>query len=261
MAIEIGRFRFDQPADGVDPITLRALDAKLGGCLDDDYLEFLSKINGGLPDPALVSSFALLPFPILVFLGTGESKSNLLGAYEDLAQSIGDTNLVPIAYDTALRRICLKVGWRRSPVVVVSVDDLYFWEPTRIAPVCGSFSELWESLSQPRKLVAKFEELAQRTWDEIQSVVATNREYYLGASSDELSLLCQVIRAENEDAFFGLVAAGAKLDGALKIAIICERFDFVQKLVQCGADATEGVPYAVGPSRKQIREYLQKYVR
>jgi hypothetical protein len=218
-------------------------------------------INGGRPDPGLVSSIRFLEYPIIVFLGLDEGKSNLIGSHKDLSQTIGRSDLVPIAYDKSLSRICLKIGASRSPVFLVSVDELYGREPSRITEVCDSFLGFWNSLTQPRKLIPKLEELAERSWREIQSVVAANPECLLSSSDGELSLLCQTIRAENDEAFFGLVEKGASLAGALKIAVTCERLDYVEKLVESGANVNEGVPYAVGHNRKTIREYLEKQMR
>ena len=261
MSIESRNFKFDQPTSGVSFSRLEAIEQELGGRLDDDFRDFLSKIDGGRPDPALVSSIRFLSYPIVVFLGLNEGKSNLIGSYKDLSQTLGRSDLVPIAYDTSLSRICLKIGGSRSPVFVVSIDELYGREQTRITEVCDSFLVFWNSLTQPRKLIPRYEELAERSWSEIQSVIATNPEYCLPSNNGELSLLCQTIRAENDEAFFGLVENGASLERALEIAVTCQRLDYVEKLVESGSIVNEGIPFAVGPSRKQIREFLEKRMR
>lgn len=261
MSIDVQKFRFDQPTNGVSLSRLEAIENDLGGKLDDDFRDFLSKTNGGRPDPALVSSIRLLCYPIVVFLGLDEGKSNLIGSYKDLSQTLTRFDLVPIAYDTSLSRICLKIGASRSPVVVVSIDELYGKEPTKITEVCDSFMKFWNSLTQPTRHIPRHEELAERSWSEIQSVIATNPEYYLSSINGELSLLCQSIRAENDEAFYGLLEKGVSLEGALMIAVNCNRLDYVEKLVESGSVVNEGIRYAVGPSRKKTREYLEKRMR
>jgi hypothetical protein len=251
-------FNFDQPTTGVSVDRLDAFEDELGQRLDDNYRDFLRSMNGGRPDPALISSIQFLPYPVLMFLGLDDGKSNVLGAYKDLSQAIGRLDLVPIAFDTSFGRICLKTGLSPSPVVVVTIDDLYGREPTSVVDVCDSFLEFWNSLSQPQKLIPKLEELAERSWREIEMFVTSNPEYLGSSNNGELSLLCQAIRAENDEAFFGLVGKGACLDSALRIAVSCERLDYVEKLVELGSPVADGIPYAVGPSRRKIREYLQQ---
>lgn len=257
MGSEIAGFNFDCFPSGVSSGDLNKLEAELGGKLDRDFRAFIGKINGGRPDPALVSKIPLLPYPIIVFLGLDESKSNLLRDYQDLKQIIGRSDLLPIAYDTSLSRICLDIGKDPSPIFRVQVDDLYGREPLEIKEVCDSFTRFWKTLSQPLKLIGELEALAQRSWSDIETVVNSNPRYYLASPSDELSLLCQVIRAENDEAFHGLVDKGANLENALRIAVSCERFDYVEKLVESGACVDDAIAYAVGPSRKKIRDYLE----
>ena len=96
MSIEIQNFKFDQPTSEVSFERLEAIEHELGGVLDNGFRELLSMINGGRPDPGLVSSIRFLEYPIIVFLGLDEGKSNLIGSHKDLSQTIGRSDLVPI---------------------------------------------------------------------------------------------------------------------------------------------------------------------
>jgi hypothetical protein len=93
MSTEIQNFKFDQPTSGVSFERLEAIEHELGGVLDDGFRELLSMINGGRPDPGLVSSIRFLEYPIIVFLGLDEGKSNLIGSHKDLSQTIGRSDV------------------------------------------------------------------------------------------------------------------------------------------------------------------------
>ena len=232
--------------------------ARFESKLDDHFLHFLEHQNGGVPSPNLISRDEILKYPIIVFWGLNSSKSNIVSVYEELLKDIGTTRFLPIAYDMAMRYICICLSTKESAVYVVSIDRMYYKSPTTIQKVFDSFSDFVNSLSQPLEQELEFEILAQLPWPDLEPVIAKNPKYFLGPPSDELSLLCQTIRFQNLAAFEGLLNAGADVTDAMYIAVLNNKIEFVKKLLEFGVLASNGLEYAVGPDRKELRDLLEK---
>jgi hypothetical protein len=250
------------------PLTAELLDvfeAEVGGVTDTHYRTFLLAKNGGVPSPRLLSSLPELPYPIGVFYSLTSDYSGLRRVYSDLSEVLGEAgeaplNLLPIAADFGDRNICISLGRTQSPVFIVpqascADDD----RVPNIVKVAECFSTFVNSLSQPEEVESDVEQLAQQSWKEVHKYISTGGDMNAKSPSG-LSLLCQSIRYNNNEVFHGLIARGADLTDAVQIAVMNYRLDLLNILVAKGCDPTEGLDSAVGPKRKEIREFLQREI-
>ncbi|MBL8855512.1 MAG: SMI1/KNR4 family protein [Planctomycetaceae bacterium] len=253
-------FRFSGPNSQLSERDITTVIDRFGESVASDYLNFLRHRNGGCPVPSLVSSIPILnEFPIQYFYCLTEPGTTLFYAYESLQESLDVPDLLPIALDMAGQQICLQLDSSQPSIFVVYIDRIYYKDPSTVEFVCASFSELVNSLSQPAKAVSELEVIAALPWAELQAFIVRNPGYYLASRPDELSLLCQTIRCNNTSAFDGLLQAGADREKALMVAVICNRLDIVRTLIGLGSRASDVIRYAVGPDRKELREYLSKH--
>ena len=152
----------------------------------------------------------------------------------------------------------MRDGPGRSPVYVAPIDTCGDDDtPPTIAKVAENLPEFANSLTQPQEFLSDVEKLAQESWPAVQEYLTAGGD--LDAKSPSgLSLLCQSIRYANDEVFEGLLARGADLTDALRIAVTNHRLDLVKRLVASGSDPADGLPFAVGPKRKEIREFLKE---
>lgn len=244
---------------------LDGFEAEIGGVIDSDYRDFLLAQNGGVPSPELQSSLPDLPYRIGVFYSLSSEYSGLRRVYSDLSEVLGENRvspqiLLPIASDFGDRNVCISPGRTQSPVFIVPQASCADDDPApTIVKIAESFSAFVDSLSQPEEAFSDVEQLAQKSWKEVHDYMNAGGDMNAKSPSG-LSILCQSIRFSNNDVFHGLIASGADLTDAVQIAVMNYRLDLLKILMAKGCDPAEGLESAVGPKRKEIREFLQREI-
>lgn len=248
--MELREFNLVLPGAPVSDANLLAFETEIGGVLDAGYKRFLHGTNGGVCKPALVSS--VLDYEILGFFSLQDGWKGLRQVFGDVDEQLGGetAKYLPFAHDTGGRCIAIEVGLGTSPVFLV--------EGKSVDQIAHSFENFVQTLSQPQEPILVLEELARKTWADVESHINAGGD--VRGSEDELSLLCQAIRCDNIEIFRRLTKScvdAVELSDAIEIAVLNGRLQMLEILIEIGGDPEEALDMAVGPDRKQMRAFLQ----
>jgi SMI1-KNR4 cell-wall len=255
--VVLKQFQFNLAGEKISEEVLVDFEGEIGGTLDTAYRHFLLSVNGGVPSPALISSLPSLPFRIPVFYKLVEGYYGLRRMFHDCNETSDRRSqcneiLLPIASDTGQREICVSVGPPEASMFLYSYEDPDF---PIIEPLHVTFAQFVASLSQPEEPIIAMEVLASKSWEEIQAFL--NSGGRIDSIDGELSLLCQSIRCDKPELFDRLMDMGVDITDAVEVAVINNRLSMLKKLIFAGGDAVEALDLAVGPQRKEMREFLR----
>ncbi len=214
-------------------------------------------MNGGVPDPALISSLPTLPYPVLVFHKLVEGYAGLRRVFHDCNEtsdlrSKGQMILLPVASDSGQREICVSIGGHEALMFLYSYEEP---DSPIIDPLNVTFAQFVASLSQPPEPIIAMEVLASKSWEEILAFMEQGGQ--IDSVDGKLSLLCQSIRCEKPELFDRLMDIGVDITDAVEVAVLNNRLSMLKRLILAGGDATEALDLAVGPERKEMREFLR----
>ena len=131
----------------IGPKDIEALELELGAKLAADYLDFLSRYNGGTPTPDTVDvpNAPGTPTDVQVFFGIGRTveSSNLSWNLSLVAERCPRSHVLPIACDSGGNLFCLKVEQGVTAAVVYCDLDS---SDCALYAVASSFGSFFQSL-------------------------------------------------------------------------------------------------------------------
>ena len=251
------QFQFNLAGEKISEDVLIDFESEIGGTLDTAYRHFLLSVNGGVPSPALSSSLPSLPYCIPVFYELVEGYYGLRRMFHDCNEtsdlrSKRNEILLPVASDTGQREICVSVGNHETSMFLYSYEDP---DLPIIEALNVTFEQFVASLSQPPEPIIAMEVLASKSWQEIQDFLNSGGQ--IDSVDGELSLLCQSIRCDKPELFDRLMDMGVDITDAVEVAVLNNRLSMLKRLILAGGDAVEALDLAVGPQRKEMREFLR----
>lgn len=246
------RLKFaEQASPATDDDILELRRATGGGPSNQPYVSFLKMHNGGVLCPEAISSEPLLIYPIITFL----SVSSILIELKEIPE-LGENGIFPIAYDKGLRLLCIESLIENTQVYVLEIDRMYNVSPTQVFTVCRTVEEFFDSLSQVSPEVDLATSIASQSWNVVLNKYSIQQLQSIKAANGN-SVLCEAMRLENDELVKALIESNFDHSGAMEIAVTNRRLDYVQLLLKHGIDPGDGIDFAVGYSRREIRNLLQ----
>ena len=239
-------FHFSRSGEKLDLADIRAAETQIGCKLPDAFRALLLDQNGGTADPSLISKYMTYDFAIWLDL------AGVISTFNMLANAIPDEKFVPFAFDRSATFLCFRCSGKSYGSSVWSVYD---W-PVHIEFVVGSFEEFLRSLVQ--KAPCPVRELYELSTSELLSRINVNEGVINSIDENGMSLIRHTIRQGNLESFELLLEHGASLSNCLETAVLYNRPQFVQRLLEYGMDPAEGRGCIDKRTKSEIRSLLSE---
>ncbi len=254
------KVKLQNPGPNLCEADLREFEGEIGARLPDDYREFLLECNGGTSaDSLMYADREVRTFIKLV----SERARGLKRAHRALSRL--STGYLPIAIDTGDDEFCIALDGTGVFIAVYGYDDQDLRSRVTFEPVAESFSIFLQGLTE----VVDYDQIATLGANGSPADLADylrNGGTINDLSSNQLTILCEAIKAGNTSLVEELIELGADLSSSIKTAMYGNRVQLLEMLVRAGADVNEldefgdtPLHYAVGPNGRVFRELLIRH--